>query len=125
MNVLALVTHLVSFMGQSVALSKIQRKRVLQKLTVGKERKSCLDTLVLFGNTSRLSLNTVQENKLLGNSTGDYSNRSWYGANYFRQSELTFANIYSYLEKGCRKKCTGQSRKVLWVILSSLFFKEI
>lgn len=62
MNVLALVTHLVSFMGQSVALSKIQRKRVLQKLTVGKERKFggvCLDTLVLSGNTSRLSLNTV------------------------------------------------------------------
>ena len=32
--------------------------------------------------------------------------------------------IYSYFEKGCRKKCTGQSRKVLWVVLSSLFFKE-
>ena len=62
MNVLALVAHLLSLMGQSVALSKIQRRRVLQKLTVGKERKSCLDTLVLFGNTSRLSLNTVQEN---------------------------------------------------------------
>ena len=33
--------------------------------------------------------------------------------------------IYSYFKKGCRKKCTRQSRKVLWVILSSLFFKEI
>ena len=33
--------------------------------------------------------------------------------------------IYSYFEKGCRKKCTRQSRKVLWVVLSSLFFKEI
>ena len=32
--------------------------------------------------------------------------------------------IYSYLEKGCRRKCTRQSRKVLWVVLSSLFFKE-
>ena len=32
---------------------------------------------------------------------------------------------YSYFKKGCRKKCTQQSRKVLWVILSSLFFKEI
>ena len=31
---------------------------------------------------------------------------------------------YSYFEKGCRKKCTRQSRKVLWVILRSLFFKE-
>ena len=33
--------------------------------------------------------------------------------------------IYSYFEKGCRKKCTRQSRKALWVVLSSLFFKEI
>ena len=34
-------------------------------------------------------------------------------------------NVYSYFEKGCRKKCTRQSRKLLWVVLSSLFFKEI
>ena len=27
--------------------------------------------------------------------------------------------------KGCRKKCTQQFKKVLWVVLSSLFFKEI
>ena len=27
--------------------------------------------------------------------------------------------VYSYFEKGCRKKCTRQSRKVLWVVLSS------
>ena len=32
--------------------------------------------------------------------------------------------IYSCFEKGCRKKCTRQSRKVLWVVLSSLFFKK-
>ena len=32
--------------------------------------------------------------------------------------------IYSYFEKGCRKKCTRKSEKVLWVVLSSLFFKE-
>ena len=31
---------------------------------------------------------------------------------------------YSCYEKGCRKKCTRQSRKVLWVVLSSLFSKE-
>ena len=31
---------------------------------------------------------------------------------------------YSYFEKGCRKKCARQSRKLLWVILRSLFFKE-
>ena len=33
--------------------------------------------------------------------------------------------IYSYFEKGCRKKRTRQPRKVLWVVLSSLLFKEI
>ena len=32
---------------------------------------------------------------------------------------------YSYFEKGCRIKCTRQPRKVLWTVLSSLFFKEI
>ena len=32
---------------------------------------------------------------------------------------------YSYFEKGCRKKCTQQSLKVLWVVLSSLLFKEV
>ena len=33
--------------------------------------------------------------------------------------------LYSYFEKGCRKKCTRQSWKVLWVALRALFFKEI
>ena len=28
-------------------------------------------------------------------------------------------------EKGCQKKSTRQSRKILWVVLSSMFFKEI
>ena len=32
--------------------------------------------------------------------------------------------LYSYFEKGCRKKCTRQSRKALWVVLSLLFFKD-
>ena len=32
--------------------------------------------------------------------------------------------IYSYLEKSCRKKCTRQSWKVLWLVLSSLFFRK-
>ena len=27
---------------------------------------------------------------------------------------------YSYFEKGCRRKCTQRSRKVLWVALNSL-----
>ena len=33
--------------------------------------------------------------------------------------------VYSYFEKGCWKKCTRQSRKVMRVGLSSLFFTEI
>ena len=33
--------------------------------------------------------------------------------------------VYSYFEKGCRKKCTLKSRKVLWVVSSALIFKEI
>ena len=33
--------------------------------------------------------------------------------------------VYIYFEKDCREKCTRQSRKVLWAVLSSLFFKEI
>ena len=34
-------------------------------------------------------------------------------------------NAYSHFEKGCRITCSRQPRKVLWVVLSSLFFKEI
>ena len=34
-------------------------------------------------------------------------------------------HIYSYFEKPCRKKCARQSRKVLWVVLNSLLFKEV
>ena len=33
-------------------------------------------------------------------------------------------NLYSYFEKG-RKKCIRHSRRVLWVVLSALFVKEI
>ena len=32
--------------------------------------------------------------------------------------------ICSYFEKGCRRKCTRQSRKVLWVVLSPLSSKK-
>ena len=38
---------------------------------------------------------------------------------------VLFITPYSCFEEGCRKKWTRQSRKVLWVVLSSLFFKEI
>ena len=34
-------------------------------------------------------------------------------------------SLHIYFEKGSRKKCTRQPRMVLWVVLSSLFFKEI
>ena len=37
---------------------------------------------------------------------------------------LSSTQVYSYFEKGCRKKCTRQSQKVLWVVLSSMLFKE-
>ena len=33
-------------------------------------------------------------------------------------------NIYSYFNKGCRKKCMRQSRKVLWVVLSARSSKK-
>ena len=40
-------------------------------------------------------------------------------------STIMFTEIYSCFEKGCRKKCTRQYRKELWVVLSSLIFEEI
>ena len=42
-----------------------------------------------------------------------------------RPTVRIWATICSYFEKTCRKKRTRQPRKVLWVVLSSLFFKEI
>ena len=42
-----------------------------------------------------------------------------------RPTVRIWATICSYFEKSCRKKRTRQTRKVLWVVLSSLFFKEI
>ena len=38
---------------------------------------------------------------------------------------MFWGSVHSYFEKGCRKKCTRQSWKVLCVVLWSLFFKEI
>ena len=38
---------------------------------------------------------------------------------------MNFLFTVLYFEKGYRKKCTQQSRKVMWVVLSPLFFKEI
>ena len=42
-----------------------------------------------------------------------------------QEPDFIILYIYSYFEKGCRKKCTRQSRKVLWVVLRSLFFIAI
>ena len=56
--------------------------------------------------------------------------RAW-KSNFFRSHKenctkgLILSNAYSYFEKVRRKKCTRQSRIVLWVVFSSLFFKEI
>ena len=36
----------------------------------------------------------------------------------------TFYGIYSYFKKVCWKKCTRQSRKVLWVAVRALFSKK-
>ena len=41
----------------------------------------------------------------------------------FVPQKKSVRSTYSYFKKGCRKKCTRQSRKVLWVGFSSLFFK--
>ena len=44
---------------------------------------------------------------------------------YMKDNVMRIPGDYRYFEKGCRKKCTRQSRNVLWVVLNSLFFKEI
>ena len=43
-------------------------------------------------------------------------------------SYINFVHLYisSYFKKGCQKNCMQQlSQKVLWVVLSALFVKEI
>ena len=47
----------------------------------------------------------------------------WISAFFSNRSQVV--SIYSYFGKGCRGKCTRQSWKALWVVLSSFFFKEI
>ena len=42
---------------------------------------------------------------------------------FYSVQQLCFAG--SYFERGCRIKCMQQYQKVLWVVLSSPFFKEI
>ena len=38
---------------------------------------------------------------------------------------IVFLCVYSYFKTGCGKKCKRESRKVLWVVLISLFLKGI
>ena len=38
---------------------------------------------------------------------------------------MLVCNAYRCFEKGCRKKCTRQPRKVLWVVFGLLVFREI
>jgi len=47
----------------------------------------------------------------------------WHLLNFDMADECR--NVYSYFEKSCRKKCTRQSRKVLWVNCSSKKFERI
>ena len=46
----------------------------------------------------------------------------WIPAFFSNRSQVV--SIYSYFEKGCRGKCTRQSWKALWVVLSSFFFQR-
>ena len=49
----------------------------------------------------------------------------WLKRNCFAKAAADRSCLYSCFEKGWRKKCTRQSRKVLWVVFRSLVFKEI
>ena len=97
--------------------------------TKHKERKySCMHCLQCFSskeilanhNTNCVVINVEQAIRMLqkGKNTLQFQN-------HHRQMPAPFVTcIYSYFEKGCRIKCTRQPRKVLWVVLSSLFFKK-
>ena len=56
---------------------------------------------------------------------------SWLSTYIFSGPEKSFGHvgvtvIYSYLEKGCRKKmCTRQSRKVIWDMINTLFLTNV
>ena len=55
----------------------------------------------------------------------------WLNTYIFSGSEKSFGHagatvIYSYFEKGCRKKiCTRQSRKVIWDMINTLFLTTV
>ena len=72
----------------------------------------------------KLAVNLWESNKEKGGGGGGgLLNKALFGEASPQVQSLTL--IYSYFEKGCREKCTRQSWKALWVVLSSLFFEEI
>ena len=49
----------------------------------------------------------------------------WYSHSFANKTTYRiWATICSHFEKSCQKKRSRQPRKVLWVVLSSLFFKK-
>ena len=75
-----------------------------------------LQPIRMFYNGYLISLDRFGERKLA---------LTWKKATQRHLAPRPRSQVYSFFEKGCRKKCTWQFRKVLWVVLSSLFFKEI
>ena len=99
--------------SQSVKINKIVVKKTTRGLI--EEREWAVITIFHLANTS---LHQVMN---LKKST--YGSTTMFTEVYMCSTTM-FTEIYSYLEKG-RKKCTRQYRKELWVVLSSVIFKEI
>ena len=58
---------------------------------------------------------------------GFYSSYLYWSGEYKPRFEMVKLRsfVYSYFEKGCRKKCTRRSRKVFWVLCSSQKFETM
>ena len=64
-----------------------------------------------------------RDNLLFTKKNKVHSHRDIYSINIILQCPLLLIN--SWIEEGCQIKYMRQAQKVLWVVLSSLFFKEI
>ena len=64
-----------------------------------------------------------RDNLLFRKKNKVHSHRDIYSINIILQCPLLLIN--SWIEEGCQIKYMRQAQKVLWVVLSSLFFKEI